>query len=441
MKLAILVALSAVLALGQAQVAIPRLLGTIPLNYAAFVEVYDDIKNNNSDRYTLYISTFNPINFSKDPKYYLRSPGNLLGNVSAWEFQTIDQGDNTAVWPNNPDFMPAQVAGAQGLVWTSGFLVPGKTKGSLELYDTVSDPPVGPFTISSQDTVEWSYHRVIWKDMDKDGDLDALTARFHKPILGNTHTQFAWLENPGLNLRDTPVNGWTQHVIQDSYVDGNLGPDVHFRNFELVSRGETFDCILSAEFWREQLVLYYTSTGWSDWTQVRRIPIDITLGQPFDVYLDDFNRDGKIDILATGYNHTLGNVFAYEIPEDFRNGTFTKHTLADGFKANPIIGGQSMTPGSPKPFYPSKAYEDERIGGRQRKPYIIVSGDDDGKHYILEPNSEDANDWSYTKHILVDTEKTTSGKFAVVDLDGDGYTEIVAAGYSSGTIYVYTYKP
>lgn len=25
---------------------------------------------------------------------------------------------------------------------------------------------------------EWSYHRVVWKDMDLDGDLDALTARF-----------------------------------------------------------------------------------------------------------------------------------------------------------------------------------------------------------------------------------------------------------------------
>lgn len=26
---------------------------------------------------------------------------------------------------------------------------------------------------------DYSYHRVIWKDMDGDGDLDAVTARFH----------------------------------------------------------------------------------------------------------------------------------------------------------------------------------------------------------------------------------------------------------------------
>lgn len=43
------------------------------------------------------------------------------------------------------------------------------------------------------------------------------------------------------------------------------------------------------------------------------------------------------------------------------------------------------------------------------KPYIIVSGDDDGKHYILTPNSQDPNDWTYTKNVLVDTGATTSG--------------------------------
>ena len=30
---------------------------------------------------------------------------------------------------------------------------------------------------------------------------------------------------------------------------------------------------------------------------------------------------------------------------------------------------------------------------------------------------------------------------AVVDLDGDGYTEIISAGYTAGTVYVHTYAP
>jgi len=70
-----------------------------------------------------------------------------------------------------------------------------------------------------------------------------------------------------------------------------------------------------------------------------------------------------------------------------------------------------------------------------------VSGDDDGRHYILEPVNEDPADWTYNKHILVDTERTTSGKFAVGDFNGDGYTDIVVAGYTIGRLYAFTYAP
>lgn len=30
---------------------------------------------------------------------------------------------------------------------------------------------------------DYSYHRTIWKDMDDDGDLDAVTARFHNSMI------------------------------------------------------------------------------------------------------------------------------------------------------------------------------------------------------------------------------------------------------------------
>jgi len=173
--------------------------------------------------------------------------------------------------------------------------------------------------------------------------------------------QFLWLENPGLPITITPTSGWVQHILKEQ------ATDVHFRNFKLTSQGEEFDCILSAEFFNEQLMLYYSLDGkWTDWTNIRTIPLDITLGQTFDVYVDDFNMDGKLDFMATAYNHSRGHVFVYEVPEDFRNGTFIKHTIADEFIANPIIGGQSMTPGSPKPFYPSKAYADEIIPNPDR---------------------------------------------------------------------------
>ena len=37
------------------------------------------------------------------------------------------------------------------------------------------------------------------------------------------------------------------------------------------------------------------------------------------------------------------------------------------------------------------------------KPWISLSGDDDGKHYVLYPSSEDRNDFTYEKHMIIET--------------------------------------
>ena len=42
---------------------------------------------------------------------------------------------------------------------------------------------------------------------------------------------------------------------------------------------------------------------------------------------------------------------------------------------------------------------------------------------------------------MVDTEATTAGTMAVADLDGDGFTEIISAGYTEGMVYVYSFSP
>lgn len=69
----------------------------------------------------------------------------------------------------------SQVAGFEGIIQTSGFLVPGKTFGQLEVYNEESYS--GPWDIASKSDRDWSYHWLVWHDVDADGLLDVMTAR------------------------------------------------------------------------------------------------------------------------------------------------------------------------------------------------------------------------------------------------------------------------
>ncbi|KAK8385139.1 hypothetical protein O3P69_012143 [Scylla paramamosain] len=413
----------------------PRLVGSTPLKHAAFIEAYfsEDAELDYLDRWSIYISTFDPLG-GTDEVYRVRSPGRHMDNPSAW---TVEEMDNTAFWPNNPDYLPSSVAGAEGVVWTSGFLVPGKGDGQLQMYQTGRDPMPPAVDIASLSTNTWSYHRVVWKDMDLDGDLDALTARFHQPLLGSTKKELVWLENEGQGF----VEGWLQHVVAAD------GPDVSFAPVKLSAGGRDFDCLVIAEFFNERTSIYWTESeegSWADPNLVRSRVINEHAGQVFDVLVDDFNRDGTLEFLATEYRKDLGvgQATIYLFPEDFRTDDFTHFKIADSFRPNQIIGAQTMSPGSPKTFYPTAEFaaglaED----GLPHKPYILLSGDDDGRMYVLFPNSDARDDWVYQKHILIDTEETTIGKMAHGDFDGDGFEDVVVAGYSIGQLYLFTYNP
>ena len=49
--------------------------------------------------------------------------------------------------------------------------------------------------------------------------------------------------------------------------------------------------------------------------------------------------------------------------------------------------------------YESQTNED----GSRLKPWISLSGDDDGKHYILYPQTEDKDDWKYDIETIIET--------------------------------------
>ena len=109
--------------------------------------------------------------------------------------------------------------------------------------------------------------------------------------------------------------------------------------------------------------------------------------------------------------------------------------------AQNLIGGQKQYNTIKIAIYIRRDYEDTlNEDGTKRKPWISLSGDDDGNHYILIPTSEDKDDFIYETLTLIQTGGTTAGTQAVVDIDGDGYTEIVSAGFSVGKVYVHSFS-
>ncbi|CAG7732463.1 unnamed protein product, partial [Allacma fusca] len=202
-----------------------------------------------------------------DPKYFLKGPGKYLNNLTLFK-DAISVLDETAYWPNDPDFVDVsylmcitQVFNYDAVAWPSGFLIPGKTAGQLEIYN-LGDLKTGGVNIASNDKEDWFYHRSVWVDVNLDGHIDAITARFKIPSQQSpTRSELIWLENPGGTLRA----GWDQHVLVAD------GPDVHFRKLMISNdQNQTFDCILATEFWNKELILYCIEDGetssWSNST-------------------------------------------------------------------------------------------------------------------------------------------------------------------------------
>lgn len=194
----------------------PRLLGEFDLPHAGFIETWDR-EDGGKD---MYFTTFNPgLPFFHDPVYFLRDPGNYLDDVSSWPDHLGTLGaKSSAYWPNFPIKVPKEVLGFEGVVQTSGFLVPGKTAGKIELFDTsAAEQGVNhPIDIAhgAREGHDWSYHWVVWKDIDNDGLIDALTARFRVPTFGDPISQLIFLKNPGVDSMPSPGNNWDwQHFI------------------------------------------------------------------------------------------------------------------------------------------------------------------------------------------------------------------------------------
>merc|ERR1711872_1019 len=296
----------------------PKEIGRFHIPHAGFIQAYD----NEEGKKDLYITTFNPaLPYFHDPVFMIPSPGEKLNSVASWADEVVTLGVKaSAYWPNFPVKMPKEVVGFEGVVQTSGFLVPGKNTGKLELYDRNNNAR-GPIDIAAGQDNDWSYHWVIWKDVDDDGLIDALTARFRVPSFiegGDPISQLLWYKNPGGSPPSTG-NEWPWQSI-----------------------------IVTGELWNERIMLYYvenTPGAWSVPSNIKSVVVDAAPGQPFEARFGDANNDGRLEVFASAFNqdkdNKTGNFWMYQQQDD---GSWKRTALASGFTAHPYLFGSSMAP-------------------------------------------------------------------------------------------------
>nr|KAG5701046.1 hypothetical protein BaRGS_008767 [Batillaria attramentaria] len=227
-------------------------------------------------------------------------------------------------------------------------------------------------------------------------------------VYGSAKGQLVWFQNEnGLN-QSTP---WKSHVIAE-------GPDIFFESVPYVNTTEGYiQAIFVAQFFSPALKVFWvgTSGNWSDTSKINQRIIDKSIGQVFDVDFCDVNGDENMDLLVTANSATNGTVWAYEIPRDFRTGVYKRHLLASGFKSRSGEIGKGA-PGSAQLIYT-----------RQETGYkasILLSGDDAGQAFILNPRSEAKDDWTYTVTPFLDAGSGTVGGIDYADVDRDDHKEI-----------------
>ena len=300
---------------------LPRMVTEFNLEHAAYIEIFEDTNYSNdtedyAERFNMFVTTFNPrATYSPDAVYTIPAPGKLLSsgaNSSNWEATLkIMGGKKTAYWPNYSVRLPYELGGFDGILQTSGYggYGYGGEAGQLEVYNNEEGNEAGPWNIATKPTghndSDRSYHWAIFKDVNDDGLLDVMTARFHLGLNGHANSQLVWLQNPG-NLTPNNANNewsspWECHVIYEG------GPDVYFENRVFTKLdGSKYDVIMGAEHWSQQLSLYYVEDQPAAWdlgttngSEIKKLVLDKYNGTPYEANFMDLNNDGVEEIVVS----------------------------------------------------------------------------------------------------------------------------------------------
>lgn len=350
-----------------------------------------------------------PIDNPKDAVYRVTNLKNALQGLEPPNTSLVTA---DIVFPNALFSVPSSIASQLGFRGDSLLLTTGRfplaglgAAGEIVFLDGETGEQV-LITEVADENDPWYYSKVVFYDVDKDGDLDILairnqeTGRLIPPARFPFWGQLLWFEQPSTG----PRGKWIEHILVNPIEVTNDGPDGGSLAWGDLDNDGVPELAV-AEFWSYKLTLYWPSNGdWSDAASIVHTDIapQNSLGNVYDVVFADVNNDGKLDILATNHINEAEpeprlvepSLYLFLVANDFKtnpSNAFTKividDTLARYYKPD------VLSPGYVTAFSPSTASNDS-------KPLLALGGDGTGEWYIYTPVSQDSNNHVYTREIM-----------------------------------------
>ena len=382
--------------------------------------------NAHANSYHLAISSFSGMPFSHDNIYFFQN----ISLASTASFKTLN--NSQLYWPNtitisNKSIINQNIDQYGGIIVSSGFLVPTKSKGGLFYYpfstadrsDVREGAPIN-LAYQNKENLSWFYHRTQFVDLNADGVDDILTCRTYKPIFGSTRTELVSF------VFDKTSSIFNEIVIMKEACD------VFFDTADIDKDGR-FE-IISAGFFISKLNVIYSDDLNNNFlngnTKVKTI--DSESGQFFDIKIADLDGQDNLELLVTNHQGNnlpvKGGMFYYSLHGNIRDGLWTKFIIYDTF---PVLksGFNQAAPGSAVLFYPNLNKKD--------LPHIVLAGDGSEYTYYFEPNLVD----NFLNYTLVWTEMfaDTVGGIDIADIDNDGYSEMIIPVYEKNLCFIYTF--
>lgn len=307
--------------------------------------------------------------------------------------------------------------------------------------------PAPPNPSGDEDDMPRFFHKALFYDMDDDGLLDIVTVRSGFKVLPNPSgtpvvyppfSELVYYKNPGGGLN--PDIEWDEKVLYGGPSVGFMGPDIYLAMYDFEKDGipeivatHFFTGDISQPPTKGKIVMYGAPIGgtWSEvdganqGAQPRVKTLNEDQGFPFSIEVIDLNKDGKMEILATNhqpnctpYPVTPGRVYALEQPAsgDVFGDDWTVRVLMDNIWPQPTPAGargMRLAPGHAIPFYPKGRHE--RVG---KRPWILVSGDEAGRVWVMKPKGEELG---FETAVIFDINEYY-GEDATQTLTSDGVT-------------------